>query len=91
MISSHFQVFQHVSTAYCHMEEAELFEKAYDPPANPHHIIKICEWLRTEDVDLIAPRYIAASWLKFDIERHQLTTINLMIHHCILLILQADW
>ncbi|XP_045465464.1 uncharacterized protein LOC123674585 [Harmonia axyridis] len=55
------QVFQHVSTAYCHMEEAELFEKAYDPPADPHHIIKICEWLRQEDIELISPRLLGRS------------------------------
>ncbi|XP_044764592.1 fatty acyl-CoA reductase 1-like [Coccinella septempunctata] len=52
------QVFQYISTAYCHMEEAELFEKVYDPPADPHKIIKICEWLRKEEIDLLAPRLL---------------------------------
>ncbi|XP_044764593.1 fatty acyl-CoA reductase 1-like [Coccinella septempunctata] len=52
------QVFQHISTAYCHLEEKKLLEKAYEPPANPHHILKLCELLRDEEIEFITPRLL---------------------------------
>ncbi|XP_047097206.1 putative fatty acyl-CoA reductase CG5065 [Schistocerca piceifrons] len=35
--------FVYISTAYCHLEEKVLHEKAYPPPADPHKTIKFCE------------------------------------------------
>jgi len=40
-----------VSTAYCHLKEAVLKEKIYDPPADPHEIIKCCEYMDEKIVD----------------------------------------
>lgn len=34
-----------MSTAYCHLHERVLYEKAYDPPADPLKVIKTAEWL----------------------------------------------
>ncbi|XP_026472331.1 putative fatty acyl-CoA reductase CG5065 [Ctenocephalides felis] len=44
------KMFAHVSTSYCHLHEKVLLEKPYDPPANPHDIIKCVEWM---DEDLV--------------------------------------
>lgn len=43
-------MFAHISTSYCHLHEKVLLEKPYDPPANPHDIIKCVEWM---DEDLV--------------------------------------
>lgn len=45
------QMFCHVSTAYCHLHERHLKEKAYPPPADPNKIIKAIEWMDEEIVD----------------------------------------
>lgn len=42
------QLFGHVSTAYCHLNEPVLEEKPYPPPADPHNIIKCMEWMSDE-------------------------------------------
>lgn len=44
-------MFCHVSTAYCHLHERHLEEKAYPPPADPNKIIKAVEWMDEEVVD----------------------------------------
>ncbi|KAF5287019.1 hypothetical protein FQA39_LY16133 [Lamprigera yunnana] len=46
-------VFSHVSTAYCHLKEKILYEKAYPPPADPHIIIKLVEWMDEKLIDSI--------------------------------------
>uniref|UniRef100_A0A1I8M430 Fatty acyl-CoA reductase n=1 Tax=Musca domestica TaxID=7370 RepID=A0A1I8M430_MUSDO len=43
-------VFWYVSTTYCHVHIDNLYEKPYDPPADPHSIIKMCEMLSDKDV-----------------------------------------
>ncbi|KAF2902454.1 hypothetical protein ILUMI_03730, partial [Ignelater luminosus] len=42
------KVFCQVSTAYCHLRERILYEKAYPPPSDPQLLIKIVEWLDEE-------------------------------------------
>lgn len=50
------QVFVHLSTAYCHLNERVLYEKPYPPPASPHHVIKCCEWMSEDVLDSITPK-----------------------------------
>ncbi|XP_065172746.1 fatty acyl-CoA reductase 1-like [Atheta coriaria] len=47
---SHLQLFCHVSSAYCHVHERIIYEKAYDPPADPGKIVEICENLSEADL-----------------------------------------
>lgn len=49
-------LFCHVSTAYCHLNEKLLLEKSYPPPADPEKIIKSVEWLDDDVVDAMTPR-----------------------------------
>lgn len=50
-------MFCHVSTAYCHLHERHLKEKAYAPPADPYKIIKAVEWMDEEVVDSMTDKY----------------------------------
>ncbi|XP_044260168.1 putative fatty acyl-CoA reductase CG5065 [Tribolium madens] len=50
--------FVHLSTAYCHLNERVLYEKAYQPPADPDSIIKSCELMSNEAVNSIAPKLL---------------------------------
>ncbi|XP_068900165.1 putative fatty acyl-CoA reductase CG5065 isoform X2 [Tenebrio molitor] len=47
-------VFGHLSTAYCQETQEVLYEKTYPPPADPHRIIEICEWMDEKTLDIIA-------------------------------------
>lgn len=47
------KLFAYVSTAYCHLHIKKLYEKPYAPPADPHGVIKACEWLKDQEIDLI--------------------------------------
>lgn len=51
-------MFGYMSTAYCHLHENFLLEKPYDPPTDPHKIIKSIELLDTEDVELLATKIL---------------------------------
>uniref|UniRef100_A0A1Y1MBE1 Fatty acyl-CoA reductase n=2 Tax=Photinus pyralis TaxID=7054 RepID=A0A1Y1MBE1_PHOPY len=51
-------VFNHVSTAYCHLKEKVLYERAYPPPADPHMIIKLVEWMDERVIDSITDRIL---------------------------------
>ncbi|KAK4878208.1 hypothetical protein RN001_010714 [Aquatica leii] len=51
-------VFNHVSTAYCHLHEKVLYEKAYPPPADPHMIIKLVEWMDEKIIDSITQQIL---------------------------------
>ncbi|XP_073847023.1 putative fatty acyl-CoA reductase CG8306 [Musca autumnalis] len=44
------QLFWYISTTYCHVHVKHLFEQAYDPPADPHSIISLCEMLSDKDM-----------------------------------------
>lgn len=43
-------LFWYISTTYCHVHIKHLFEKPYDPPADPHSIISMCEMLSDKDM-----------------------------------------
>lgn len=44
-------MFCYVSTAYAYVNEAFLFEKPYDPPTDPHKLIKSVELLQEDEVE----------------------------------------
>lgn len=52
------EVFLHVSTSYCHLNERVLYEKLYPPPADPHKIIKCVEWLEDDVVDAMTKKIL---------------------------------
>ncbi|XP_059061569.1 fatty acyl-CoA reductase 1 [Achroia grisella] len=52
------QIFVHISTAYCHLHEKLLEEKAYPPPADPHQIIEAIEWMDDETIATLTPRLL---------------------------------
>ncbi|XP_037954996.1 putative fatty acyl-CoA reductase CG5065 isoform X2 [Teleopsis dalmanni] len=54
----HLDLFAYISTSYCHLHVKTLYEKPYDPPADPHSVIKACEWLKDEDVELIEKKIL---------------------------------
>lgn len=54
------QSFVHMSTAFCHCEYEVLEEVTYPSPANPHDIIRICQWMDDTSLEMITPRYALA-------------------------------
>ncbi|XP_075218822.1 fatty acyl-CoA reductase 1 isoform X2 [Lycorma delicatula] len=52
------QLFVHISTSYCHLQEKVLEEKAYPPPADPNKIIRTCELMSEELVETIAKKIL---------------------------------
>ncbi|XP_063629941.1 putative fatty acyl-CoA reductase CG5065 [Cydia splendana] len=48
-------MFVHVSTAFCYPDYDVLEEKFHDPPADPHDVIRLCEWLDDKQVSLLTP------------------------------------
>ncbi|XP_011495910.1 PREDICTED: putative fatty acyl-CoA reductase CG5065 [Ceratosolen solmsi marchali] len=52
------ELFAHISTAYCHLEEKVLGEKPYPPPADPHKIIKCVEWMEDEVVEAMTDKIL---------------------------------
>ena len=72
------ELFAHISTAYCHLEEKvkkiQLFiiklyiiiinfqqvlgEKPYPPPADPHKIIKLVEWMEDDVVEAMTDKIL---------------------------------
>lgn len=60
MFEIYIQVFVHVSTSYCHLDEKVLFEKAYPPPTDPHKIIQSMELLDEPFVETISKEYVAS-------------------------------
>ncbi|XP_013176194.1 PREDICTED: fatty acyl-CoA reductase 1 [Papilio xuthus] len=53
------KLFFHVSTAYCHLHEKLLEEKPYPPPADPHKVIQIAEWMDEESIALLTPKLLS--------------------------------
>ncbi|XP_039497310.1 putative fatty acyl-CoA reductase CG5065 [Drosophila santomea] len=49
----HLDFFAYCSTAYCHLHVKTLYEKPYDPPADPHKVMQACEWLTDDEVATI--------------------------------------
>ncbi|KAK0166937.1 hypothetical protein PV327_004403 [Microctonus hyperodae] len=54
----HLELFAHISTAYCHLEEKVLGEKPYPPPADPHKIIKCVEWMDDDVVEAMTEKIL---------------------------------
>ncbi|KAL7291031.1 hypothetical protein TKK_0015169 [Trichogramma kaykai] len=52
------ELFAHISTAYCHLEEKVLREKPYPPPADPHKIIKCVEWMEDDVVEAMTDKIL---------------------------------
>lgn len=53
------KMFLHISTAYCHLHEKLLEEKAYPPPADPHQIIQNMEWMDDETIAALTPKLLS--------------------------------
>jgi alcohol-forming fatty acyl-CoA reductase len=51
-------MFSYMSTSYCHLNETFLLEKPYNPPADPHKIIKTVELLHEDEVELVAKKIL---------------------------------
>lgn len=54
----HLQVFIHISTAYCHLNEKLLEERAYPPPHDPHQVITTMETLDDETILKLTPKML---------------------------------
>lgn len=52
------QYFCHVSTAYCHLEQKVLEEKAYPALCNPHDVIKTVEWMDDDMLETMTPKLV---------------------------------
>jgi len=48
----------YVSTAYCHLKEAQLKEKIYSPPADPHEIIKCAEFMEESIMEQMTKKWV---------------------------------
>ncbi|KAJ8706200.1 hypothetical protein PYW08_010826 [Mythimna loreyi] len=57
-VCKNLKLFIHVSTSYCHLHEKLLEEKAYPPPANPHHIIQAVEWMDEDTIATLTPKLL---------------------------------
>ncbi|XP_015175385.1 PREDICTED: putative fatty acyl-CoA reductase CG5065 [Polistes dominula] len=53
------EIFLHLSTAFCHVDQVELGERVYDSPDDPQDVIRLVQWLNDETIDLITPKLIA--------------------------------
>lgn len=45
------QLFCHISTAYCHLDQQHLYEISYPPPFDPHEVLKIVSHLDDEKTE----------------------------------------
>jgi len=52
------KVFVHVSTAFCHVDVEVMEEKIYDTPISPKDIMRMCEWMDEQSLDIIQPRVL---------------------------------
>lgn len=50
---NHLVVFSHISTAYCHEEQKVLEEEMYPSSVDPYRVIKLCEWLNEDLLEII--------------------------------------
>ncbi|VVD01911.1 unnamed protein product [Leptidea sinapis] len=55
----HLKLHIHISTAYCHLHEKLLEERAYPPPADPHRIIDAMEWMDDDTIAAITPKLLS--------------------------------
>uniref|UniRef100_A0A1B6C0C4 Fatty acyl-CoA reductase n=1 Tax=Clastoptera arizonana TaxID=38151 RepID=A0A1B6C0C4_9HEMI len=52
------KVMIHVSTAFCHVDIESMEERVYNPPVNPHDIMRLSKWIDDETLRLITPRLL---------------------------------
>ncbi|EZA59252.1 hypothetical protein DMN91_008153 [Ooceraea biroi] len=52
------QLFVHLSTAFCHIDQEELGERVYDSTDDPKDIIRLIQWLDEDIIDLITPKLL---------------------------------
>ncbi|XP_020298170.1 putative fatty acyl-CoA reductase CG5065 [Pseudomyrmex gracilis] len=71
----HLQVFVHLSTAYCHVDQDELGEHIYDSPHDPHDIMRLVEWLDEEAIDLITPKLLGSHPNCYTYSKHLTETL----------------
>ncbi|XP_073844215.1 fatty acyl-CoA reductase 1-like isoform X2 [Musca autumnalis] len=56
----HLSLFWYISTTYCHVHVKHLYEKPYDPPADPHSIISLCEMLSDKDMAAVEKKMMGS-------------------------------
>lgn len=49
-------LFCHVSTSYCHLNEKLLLEKPYPPPSEPNSVIEAVEKMSDAEADAVTPQ-----------------------------------
>ncbi|XP_032668393.1 putative fatty acyl-CoA reductase CG5065 [Odontomachus brunneus] len=54
----HLQVFVHLSTAFCLVEQERVDEIAYDAPHDPNDIMRLVEWMDESAIDLLTPKLL---------------------------------
>ncbi|XP_043277619.1 putative fatty acyl-CoA reductase CG5065 [Venturia canescens] len=52
------EVFVHLSTAFCHVDQEELGERVYDAPDDPHDVMRLVKWMDEGAIDLITPKLL---------------------------------
>ncbi|XP_034933679.1 putative fatty acyl-CoA reductase CG5065 [Chelonus insularis] len=52
------QVFIHLSTAFCHVDQEELEERVYDSPEDPHEVMRLTQWMKPDALELITPKLL---------------------------------
>lgn len=48
----------HISTAFCHVDVESMEERVYEPPIDPHDIMRLSKWIDDTSLQMITPRYI---------------------------------
>ncbi|XP_012281888.1 putative fatty acyl-CoA reductase CG5065 [Orussus abietinus] len=52
------QAFVHLSTAFCHVDQAELGERVYDSPDDPQDVMRLIQWMDESALDLVTPKLL---------------------------------
>jgi hypothetical protein len=53
------QAFVHLSTAFCHCDQEELEERAYELRLDPLDVMKSLRWMDETSLNMITDRYAA--------------------------------
>lgn len=46
--------FVHLSTAFCYPDYKRMAEKVFDPPADPHEVLRAASWLTEQQLELLS-------------------------------------
>ncbi|XP_014467647.1 PREDICTED: putative fatty acyl-CoA reductase CG5065 [Dinoponera quadriceps] len=52
------QVFVHLSTAFCHIDQEELGEITYDAPHDPDDVMRLLRWMDESAIELVTPKLL---------------------------------